>query len=485
MTARLNMVQSHFYTFSPLFWLITSCIALFFGFQTEDTVLFMCVVVALPLGATLLWREGEPPILFAMFFIQWLQVSSGVFRAALQGMDMVQSYQIPGVTKSTWLSLTALMVMAVTIHLVIRRIEGMKFSQVRDEIATLNIARVWMGYLATNFLVLSLGGMVWRFGGLAQLLLAMIGLKWVFYFVLAVIIIHRKRGFGYLIAATLFEVLVGFSSFFSEYRHVFFVLGLAIFTSSEKIRRANIVMVSLVFVSVLAISVFWSIIKIEYRDFMSQGTGHQVVLVSTAERYNKLVELISEIEAHEIPEGIEQLVDRIQYVEFFGHVVDYVPRYIPHTGGEITFAALRHITQPRLLFPEKAALTPDVIITEKYTGLDIIVQQGWHTEVPVGYMADFYIDFGIFGMLVSVILLGLMYAYQYRFFITQPRYLIFAYGCISVIMRTVSDIGTSTVKLLGGNITTFIAIALAFRFLVPSLYSLLQYSTTRQQRGLV
>ncbi len=477
--------QSHFYQFGALFWVLYGIVCVFLSIFSHDKVLFMMSLFSLPVGARLLWREGEPPILFAMFFIQWLQISSGLYRAAFEGTTLIQSYRIDGVLDSTTLALMGLMIISVAVHLVIRKIPPNRFESVRQEILGFRIHRVVLAYVITTVIVTVFGGYFWRFGGLAQILFALISFKWAFYFVMAVTIIHRREGMIWLVLATAFEVIHGFSSFFSEYRHVFFVLGLAIFTSSARIKRSSLVMVAGVFVVVILFSVFWSIIKVEYRDFLSQGTGRQVVLVPISERYTKLVELSDQIEAADFKDGFVALVDRIQYVAYFGHVVSYVPSVIPHAGGEISGAALRHILQPRLLFPEKAALAPDVLITEKYTGLDIIVQQGWHTEVPVGYMADLYIDYGRWGMFVALFLLGLLYGWQYRYFIARPKYLIFAYGCISVIMKTAADVGTSLVKILGGNITAFIAIALAFQFLVPRIYSFLnerpQFSATKRK----
>lgn len=466
--------SSPFFKFGGLFWVLYLVLTVSLGLASQDELLLMLCLISLPIGARLLWREGEPPILFAMFFIQWLQISSGVFRSTAQGLDIVQSYQNPGVGESTTLALAGLMVLASGVHLVIRKIPSNLFDSVRVELENLSVSRVVVAYAVTSIIVTLFGGYFWAFGGLAQILFALISFKWAFYFVMAVTILYKREGVIWLILATVLEVIVGFSSFFSEYRHVFFVLGLAIFTSAPRIKRSSLVMVALVFVVVILFSVFWSIIKLEYRDFLSQGTGRQVVLVSPAERYGKLVELMDEIEMDDVREGFATLVDRIQYVAYFGHVVSYVPSAIPHAGGEITGAALKHILQPRLLFPEKAALAPDVLITEKYTGLDIIVQQGWHTEVPVGYMADLYIDFGRWGMFIPLFMLGLLYGWQYRFFIARPQYLIFAYGCISVIMKTAADVGTSLVKILGGNITAFVAIALAFQFVVPRFYYLLQ-----------
>ena len=72
-------------------------------------------------GAQLLWRPGEPPILFAAFFIQWLQISLSLFRASFYGVELHELLLgSNGIVAATWLSLFGLMALAVGIRLILR-----------------------------------------------------------------------------------------------------------------------------------------------------------------------------------------------------------------------------------------------------------------------------------------------------------------------------------------------------------------------------
>ena len=259
-----------------------------------------------------------------------------------------------------------------------------------------------------------------------------------------------------------FEILQGFLSFFADYKTAFLVLALAYLTVQPKINFRTLTVIALIFGIVSVLAAAWSVIKIQYRDFLNAGSGRQAVVVSKTSQLSKLSDLMLGEGLARLPEGFDRLARRVEYTYFFSRVVDRVPTVINHANGALWGRAAMHVLTPRLLFPDKPGLTQDIFNTERYAGLKLIVQGGRRTEIPMGYMAESYIDFGSLGMFVPIFLLGVLYGAEYRYLITRRRYLTFAYGAAPVILISASQFETSAVKIMGGNLTTFGVFVIAF-----------------------
>jgi hypothetical protein len=217
----------------------------------------------------------------------------------------------------------------------------------------------------------------------------------------------------------------------------------------------------------------WSEVKMQYRDYLSEGTGHQTVLVGVTDRLNKIADLLWVDGLGNLGDGFDRMLKRIEYTFFFGAVIDHVPAVVPYAGGAIWGAAIEHVLEPRLLFPNKPPLPPDVANTEKYTGMRLTLEgRIADTEIPMGYMAESYVDFGPILMFVPIFLLGLLYGAEYRYLANQ-RLKLFAYGAMPVVLQSASEFGLTAVKILGSNLTIFLAIYIVLRFLAPTIQRLI------------
>lgn len=428
-----------------------------------------CVLI-IPVGLGLLWRKGEPPILFAIFFLQWMSVSTAVFQANVNGTSLDEMFDSSGIVTATWLSLAGLLVLAATMRLAMKGVKASSAEDLRREVAGYSLRRIAQAYLGSILILLAVESVMWRIPGLNQLLLGLTGFRWAFFFVLAVTVLVNRRGYVLLALAFGYELVVGFTSFFSDFKMVFFVLALALVTARGTISRFTVAKMALVAAVVVVFSAMWSLVKTEYRDFLNQGSGEQVVLVGPMERLEKIASLMSALTIESIPEGFQKLADRVQYTEYFGRVAEQIPRFHPHEGGLLWWAAVRHVLMPRLLFPDKPGLTADIENTDRYTAMEIISQTGPNTEITLGYMAESYIDFGYFGMFIPIALLGLLYGLECRYFVSQRRHVLFAHGSSIAALSIGMYYGMSAVKILGGSLTAFIAVYLAFRYLVPPVH---------------
>ena len=79
------------------------------------------------------------------------------------------------------------------------------------------------------------------------------------------------------------------------------------------------------------------------------------------------------------------MVRRLSYVEyFFGAVLDYVPRIVPHEDGALWWDAISRPFMPRFFFTDKAIID-DFERTNKYTGFAVSgANEG--TSISIGYM---------------------------------------------------------------------------------------------------
>jgi hypothetical protein len=436
---------------------------------TEPLLALACMLVLLA-GAKLLWRVGEPPILFAAFALQWSQVSLLVIQAAVAGVPMTDYQYVPGIVMATWLSLGGLLVLAGGMWLMIRGTDvSDPLRQFQAEVRRYSPRRAFMAYLAAQVVVMNIDRAIGIVPGLTQILLSLIDFKWAFFFALAVIVMAQRRGYGFLATAFLFELVLGFTSYFADFKQVFYVMIVAALTVRPKMNVRVVLAFLPLAIACVVLLAAWSEVKMEYRRYLSGGTGQQTVVVGVTDQLGAIADLIWNKGLPNLGDGFDQMLKRTEYTQFFGAAVDHVPASVPYAGGAIWGAALVHIFEPRLLFPDKPSLEADIVNTEKYTGMRLTLEgRISDTEIPMGYMAESYVDFGPILMFVPIFLLGLLYGAEYRY-LANLRYKLFAYGAMPVVFLSLSAYGLSAVKILGGNLTVFAAAYMVLRYFAPAV----------------
>ena len=118
--------------------------------------------------------------------------------------------------------------------------------------------------------------------------------------------------------------------------------------------------------------------------------------------------------ARSLPEGFENLLERISYIDFLAATMERVPKVIPHEGGTRLGEAVWHVLTPRILFPDKPEPPSDTQVTAYYTNLPNAVFASANTSISIGYLGELYIDFGVAGALLAVFLMGLIFGRCYR-----------------------------------------------------------------------
>jgi hypothetical protein len=371
-------------------------------------------MVVLIVGAALLWRPGETPILLLLFFVQWAQTSIGIFHANILGEDISAYTLVAGsIRLATELSLASLMILAIGLRIGAGAPNISRATAVTECPVVPVRARKWLiFYICTSafsFLALYL---VKFSSGLSEPMLALASLKWVSFFMLANATFVNSRGLRfYFFAAFVFELVQGLGGFFSDFKTVFIVTILA--RAGRTIRLSLRMTVTLCSVAVILVglSVVWTAVKLDFRSYVSSGTHEQVINIDFSTRLGALADLAGSLDSEKLGIAADNFVRRISYVSVFGLVLDVVPQWIPHADGAIWIDAVTRPFKPRLLFPDKSSIS-DIERTNYYTDGFVEISQG--TSISIGYVGESYIDFGIPGMMVPIFAYGLLCGTIYR-----------------------------------------------------------------------
>jgi hypothetical protein len=329
--------------------------------------------------------------------------------------------------------------------------------------ALLSIERLFYASLWAIFLANVIVLLVPIVPTLRQLLLALANFHWVIVYLLTYSVMSGKRGYRELGIVFGVELIIGVLGFFSDFKTIFVLLILASLTSYKALfsfrRKTTIAMAA----AAIAMGVVWTTVKSDYRSFLNQGTGEQVVLVSMSERLEYLSDLLADVSLERMGESVDAFLLRLSYVQFFAESMQMVPGVIPYENGKLWGEAIMNSVVPRFVNPSKAEIS-DSVRTSYYTGTAVSgVEAG--TSIGMGYIAESYVDFGPVLMILPLFLWGLIIGWMYRTLIGVTRHALLGYGSATVlIVLGASLIETSNSKMLGGVVLNFLISYLILKF---------------------
>ena len=424
------------------------------------------------LGISMLWRPGESPVLLMMFTFQWLEVNLILYHATIVGLpiEVLGSYagssgDLPMAIK---LSNIALLFLAIGFRVGMGPASPSLVRSAVDQ-ARAEPLRVWVKlYLLALALSLVFSSIAHLSGAFYQLFYSATRFfRWAFFFMLTYVSFRRRPAWIYWWLFFAFEVFFSIGAFFSEFATVFFMTLFALIASVGRITSRSIRPFVVVFTLMLMFAMVWTMIKGDYRAFVNKGTGQQVVLVDRTQQLNKITEL-SLGGAVVSVEALERLANRIEYVTFFGIVLDVVPKLVPHANGQIWSDALLRPFMPRLLFPGKSAID-DSDRSREYT-LRNMATAAQGTSISLGYVAESYIDFGIPWMFSPIFMLAVAIGYMFRWLQHAPlRQRVWRMGLASVAVFPFFDFGTSITKSAGALVLSALIGWIFVRFSLQAL----------------
>jgi hypothetical protein len=445
------------------FWFFGAILASALGLLTPNPALTATALACIPAIVYLTLRRGEPPALTFACIMQWIQASAAILYTNWYGISLSAAYGGPELEYATWLSLAGVIALAVGIRIAMVGVSDSVETELRNAAISLDPTRIFFGYavgfIVSAFLVASAS----KIPAVTQFLYAIATIKFLFVFLLAASVIEQRQQYSLLFVAFGAEIAIGLIGFFSGFKSVFFVVGIAALISPVAFRGKRLALIIIVVLGTAFLGTLWTAIKGDYRDFLNQGFASQEVIAPLGERFGKLQDLVADFRTSDMPDAFEALVLRMSYVQYFAHTMSHVPSSVPYENGALWFGALKHVVTPRLLFPNKPIID-DSERASLYTGLQVAgVEQG--TSIGIGYFAESYVDFGPVGMLVPICLLGVSYGFLYRFFVIRVRHKLLGSAIVTAILVLGgSAVETSNAKIVGSNVTLLLIFSILYFF---------------------
>lgn len=411
----------------------------------------------------LLWESKAPPILILPPMYQWSEVSLPPVSTIWLGVPL-QSLSSRGadLEAAAFYGLFGIVMLSIGIRLAtaIGR-TGPVLGSLRAEAQIITFKEV----IKVAFTLIAIGylfGAGTSFAGPARELFNSISeLKIAGLFILAYWCLSRMENLGVLAAVFGFEIVIGMTGFFAEFKNSMLALVVAAIVARPKVGMRGALPTVAAGLLLTGVAIFWSAIKVEYRTLVNQGTGAQVVLVPLNDRISFITNAAIDFTIDDAKRGFDLLVARHGYIDFLGQTMRFVPSGHPHERGALTQAVLGHIMMPRLLFPGKPPLPNDTEVMAKYTGQRMVWDS--NTSISVGHLAELYIDFGYFGGLIGMMVVGLFVGSIFRILAGHRASsdLLKAGLCVMASLP-LAYFGTAYVKLSGALVFTF-AIAIGFQ----------------------
>jgi len=214
----------------------------------------------------------------------------------------------------------------------------------------------------------------------------------------------------------------------------------------------------------------WTAIKSDYRNYLNQGKGQQVVEVSRSEALSKIGEKVSTLTWDDLQFASYMLMYRLQYILHLGKSMDRVPDVLPYEDGNLWWENITYVLEPRLLFPNKP-IYDATIKTVKYTGIRYSGRKAG-SSFSLGYFADSYIDFGFTGMFFPLAIIGLVLGGIYRLFMRMKNIsVLFRYTIVNVVFYEFSVFEADGLYLFGRLVLLTLVYFILAKTVFPRLQS--------------
>ncbi|MBM3654046.1 MAG: hypothetical protein FJX06_14670 [Alphaproteobacteria bacterium] len=426
------------------------------------TSIFAFVAALVALG----WLRA-PPVLVWLIAINMLTIWADIGQIELNNNGWVMVGVVANLPDAIVRSSCAIAFLAIGMRcglLLGRNIFGYRGDAVQDQAANApySAKRIALAYFA--FLPISVVvGVIGQFmPGLSQPVYAFGLLKFALIYLLAARVFASGRDTYLLMLVIVAEMVNGSIGGWASYKEGFFVVMIALMTTSRRLTVQQVSVALAGVAAVLYLSLGWTAVKKEFRRNIVGG-----------DVWTSLTWLADKYFGGEIDLGAAavDLLDRIGYNKFYAMIIDANTESLQG----IYYRALVHIVTPRALFPDKAVLD-DSAQTAQALGWSIADD----TSIGLGYVAQAHIDFGFPGLLAPMILLGAALGAVYAYFLTRPAPPLireaFAVACLFNALRFEANFD----KQLGGLIWAFLVLAAVLRFGGASLGRRLVQRPNRQ-----
>ncbi len=461
----------------PVLVLVLSILFMF----SPDKELFGIASIILLFFAQYAWRDNEPKIIFLGMLFYWLTVCALLVYGAIFNKPLIEQTLSPKTfIYTTYLAMIATFVYCSGILLAVRKLKISKLKVIFNELKQYDPVKLLLFYAVYSFSTTLLGATVLNWGGLSQVGVGLIWLKWAF---LTILIMHTllfptNQKYVYIVLGI--EVMLSFTGLFSAFKDYLLIAGAAFLSFSFVMNTRRMIFVFFLGIASFFLMVIWTVVKGDFRTYLTGGERTFVVEeVDKTKNLKKLSTLVEEnFNAQNIEDnfayGVEGLAHRINYTEYFAMSVAQVPAFIPYEHGALLMAGFEHVFKPRLFFPDKETID-DSQLTSKYTGRDFSgEEQG--ASFSLGLVAERYIDYGPYLMFFPIFGFGFLIGFIYKYIYTHCLNTVWGLACVAPLLFLIPSLGVATTKFLGWVLTYFIVWILFNKFFLKSLDTYLKYS---------
>ena len=427
--------------------------------------------LAMSVGAAVPWlmlqlvnRPGMPSGVIYILLYQWLQVFARVLQSMVDGEPMSSSLFGPNVGRAYWYMMASLVVIALAFRFTLGNMKDSR-DRVHFEWRPVDIFTMYVGMLlvavACRYLAKAVPALDQPLDALGRMKIALL-------FMLFTTVMTTGRNANLMWAAVGIEIVMGFSGILSDFRGVFIYLAIAAIASRIPLKGSSVAIGALCAGALVFLALFWSAVKMEYREYVTGSSESQAIKVDIDDRLGYLGGRIAAPDAIDWNQAAYTLLIRLAYTDIFGSVIG-VQESAPEQGFMRQWQdAIEHVTKPRFLFPNKAALSDtDVYVRLARGNPSEEIRLG--TSISVGYMAENFVDLGFPGMLAGIFVIGLIFGLIMRYFMSLKVPWILREGVVLAFALNVglNGVEMSLPKLFGAAVMFFLVYALMARFAFP------------------
>lgn len=437
----------------------------------SPSILYYLVVMSLLLYLSYFYLQSVFSVgIFMALFYQWIQISIKVLFSITSGNQIEELTPYPAhIYSALYLSTFALLFLSEGMRIKLKKV---RYSTVElnNIINQYNTKRIIATYIVFNIVINALSALRFITPGLFQVISILSYFKWSLFVIMMILVTRKKELLLPFIMISGFEFISGFISFFANFRGVIIYTLIGALTLTT-ITKRHLFIYGFAGFLIYIVAIIWTEIKMDYREFLNQGTRSQAVLVSKSEARNYLYNAITSYNFSNYSETQREFINRISYIDFFSAAQSYVPDQIPHENGKVLQQSISHILMPRLFFPNKPILEDSKHLS-KYTGI-YFPSYAEGVSFSLGYVGDFYIDFGPWGMLIGIFLFGYLLGTIFLAIHNTSINALWSIGAFSAAFDLLYKFENSQIKFLGNSIYFLIVFLLLNRYVIPRLHQFL------------
>jgi len=379
------------------------------GGITEQWVIAASLPVLWAVWRFLRFHDGPPVLAFALTF-HWSQTVIGIYYNTLTGREPL-AMKAALYEEMTLISLACVAVFVVGLWIGERLVALRMTQRPRREVAL-----GWTSLLLFYFVLLASRGAMrqwaWNISpGLTQGVIALTYVRFaLFYLILRRLVVAQN--FRYAAAFVTVELGLGMTGFFAEFKEPLFIAVLVLVEQFDYRRAKHWFAMAVITVVMGTVGVLWIGIRGTQRETSEARestsitdklsfTGSLAQDWFSGSNFDKLL-------------AVDDFVDRMWDVYYPALALARVPALLPHTDGAMMMTAVTHVLTPRILVPDKADLESDSLQVRRYSGIWVAgPEQG--TTISFGYPIQGYIDYGMPGLFLPVLLFAIFMGAAYRF----------------------------------------------------------------------